>query len=359
MTRRLLPILPHILPLLAAVVLAFGGPARAAPPDEAGYREIATRFVASFAAPASQAFLAQAKNLTREATAACKTPGAAPEALRQAFRDAAAAWGRLSLARFGPLSDNNRYDKIAFWPDPRGVIRRQTYQLAAQMPAEGDLVAWIGGQSAAVQGLPAFDLLAFGDERERNCRMAAAVAGNIERLATGVAAGFADAARLAMLTPKEDSPLYRTWADSLAHMFNAYTTQIQVLSGTIISGAIAATPNAEAKPTRLFLRHAPATKAFLAGAADGIAEALAAMQLDPFLAGDPQGLREQARRSLQTANVAINGLPIDMTSALGTPAVWHQLSSAARGLEDFNKVVSGGYTAALGLKAGFNSLDGD
>lgn len=376
MTTRPLPTLPRVLLLLAAFVLGGGGPSQAAAPDEAGFRDIANRLVTGFAAPASQTFLTTAKRLNKEAATACAAGGPPPETLRQAFRDTAEAWGRLSLARFGPLVDDSRYDKIAFWPDPRGVIRRQTTRLASQMPTDGDLAAWIGEQSAAVQGLPAFDLLTFGDDdaanRARTCRLAAAVAGNIERLATAVAEGFANPSRLAILTPKEDNPLYRTWRDSVANLFNVYATQIDVLRGTMIGEALsqtmaggaasgASTPptGGDARPVRLFLRHAPATKAFLVGAAGGLGDFLAAMHLDPFVADDPRGLIERTRQDLQAVREPIDALPPDLAAALAEPATGQSLSMAARALERFHRDVIVGYVSALGLQMGFNALDGD
>jgi len=367
----------RVLLLLTAVVLAVTDHARAAPPDEAGYREIATRLVTGFAAPASKTFLDQAKRLNTETKSACATAGPAPEALRHAFRDLAGTWGRLWLARFGPLTDDSRYDKIAFWPDPRGVIRRQTAQLLSQIPTDGDAVTWIANQSAAVQGLPAFDLVAFGEDAgadwKSHCRMAAAIAGNVERMAAAIAAGFAEPGDLAVLTPKDDNPLFRTWQDAVATLFTVYTTQIEVLRATMISdvvrqamisgakAAAGAPPAAggDARPTRVFLRDAPATKAFLIGAVDGLGEFLAAMQLGPYIEDDPRGLSERAGRDLQAVRTQIDGLPDDLAATLVDPAMWNRLSGAARSLEGFGRVVGVGYMSALGLKAGFNALDGD
>lgn len=365
----------RIFPLLA-VILAMAGPARAAPPDEAGYRGIATRLVDGFAAPASQAFLAKAKQLGKETGTACAAKGPAPEALRQSFRDAAQAWGRLSLARFGPLTDDSRYDRIAFWPDPRGVTRRQTQQLLAQMPADSDLITWIGGQSAAVQGLPAFDQVMFGEDAAenwpRNCRMAKAIAGNLERMAVAVSAGFADPAHLAILSPKPDDSLYRTWQDSVASLFTTFSTQIEVLRATIVgdiqrqamissAAAAAKTPpqGAEARPTRIFLRYAPATKAFLIGAVGGLDDFLAAMKLEPYVADDPRGVSERSRRDLQALRDEVDALPGDLTATLADPATLNRLSVVSRRLEGFQRIVNVGYMSALGLKAGFNALDGD
>lgn len=372
---RLLLVIARGFPLLA-VILAVAGPARAVPPDEAGYRGIATRMVEGFAAPASQAFVAAVQHLGKATGIACTTKGPAPDTLRQSFRNTAQAWGRLSLARFGPLTDDSRYDRIAFWPDPRGVTRRQAQQLLAQMPEDGELVAWISGQSAAVQGLPAFDLVMFGEDAAeswaRNCRMAVAIAGNLERMAAAVAAGFADPGHLAILSPKPDDTLYRTWQDSVASLFTIYSTQIEVLRATIVgdmqrqamissAAAAAATPpqGAEARPTRVFLRYAPATKAFLVGAVGGFDDVLATMKLDPYVADDPRGLQERSSRELQALRDAVDALPPDLTATLADPSTLNQLSVVSRRLEGFQRIVSVGYMPALGLKAGFNALDGD
>lgn len=210
-------------------------------PDPVAIKEILEHTVSGYAQPVSAAFAQQAKELATQTAATCCGGSAPLEGLRSTFRDLAAGWGRLSVARFGPLVADARLEKLAFWPDDRGAVRRQTLQLAAALPAgDAEAIAWLGKQSAAAQGLPAFDFLAFAPDVERNCRMAVAVAGNIARLAEEVADGFKDDAHLALLTPGPDNPSYPNAGEALAEVFRAMSTQAEVVRTIMILSPSAA-----------------------------------------------------------------------------------------------------------------------
>lgn len=345
--------------LLLVLLLAAICSARADEPDPAMLKTIAARAVDDYAGPVSAAFSQQAKRLSAEARAGCRDGQAAPDALRIAFRDLAAAWGRFAAARFGPLATDARLERLAFWPDERGVIRRQTLQLAAAVPAgDAEAIDWLGKQSAAVQGLPAFDLLAFGGKTPQNCRMALAVAGNIERLAGEAAAGFADRANLTLLSPGLNNPAYLNEREVVGDLFRSLLTQADVLRTIIIVPPLGQLPD-EAKPSRLFLRYAPATKDYLLGAIEGLAQLLGAMALERALAAEAHAGLDTARRELRTAREMAAALPADPSLAITEPEPRAKLTAAAQALENFNRVIALEIVPGLGLRMGFNALDGD
>ena len=87
----------------------------------------------------------------------------AVEAARQAeldFRALVLAWSRIEFLRFGPLVEENRYERISFWPDPRNVMLRQIPAVLARYSG-GESVD-LSAQSVAVQGLPALEYLLYG-----------------------------------------------------------------------------------------------------------------------------------------------------------------------------------------------------
>ncbi|WP_223291583.1 imelysin family protein [Defluviicoccus vanus] len=345
--------------LATTALAATHGTARAAETDEQAFRDITTRVVAGFATEATSRFRTQATRLGAETTSACADDHPPAEALRGVFRDLAAAWGQLSVARFGPVIEDSRLDKLAFWPDPRGVIRRQIGQMASTLPSgSADAATWIAAQSAAVQGLPAYDIVTFGDAEVRSCRSARVVAANIERLAAAIADGFAEPSRLAMANPKPDSPVYHAYRDSVAEIFRALSTQTELLRVTMIIAPLGNSA-AETKPNRLFLHNAPATKSYLLGAVDGLQGVLDAMRLDTVLTGDLRGLPAKARAELQTARQMIEQLPVDLSAHLAEEETWNRLAAIDLALQRFGRVVNVGMAPALGFQAGFNALDGD
>ncbi|MFO1153783.1 MAG: imelysin family protein [Rhodospirillales bacterium] len=346
------------LPVLAMLLVASAA-AGADPPDATALKAIVERTVSGYAVPASAGFALQAKRLAADANAGCRNGTPVPESLRGVFRDAGEAWGRLSAARFGPLTAEARQEKLAFWPDDRGVIRRQTAQLAANLPTDaGEAAEWLAKQSAAVQGLPAFDLLVFAEAAPKSCPMAIAVAANIERLAKEVSAGFADPSRLAILSPGPTNPLYLNELEAVAELFRALTTQADVLRTIMIQPALGISPD-EAKPSRLFLRYAPATKSYLTGAVEGLEQMLSSMALESLVLGEGRMGLDAAHRELKTAREMVAALPIDPAAAIADPQFRGKLATAALALEGFNRAVALEISPALGLRMGFNALDGD
>lgn len=146
-------------------------------------------------------FFANVSAKTRDATAAwCKSPStAALETARQAFAGSVHGWARIQHIRFGPARTENRWQRIAFLPDPRGVVRRQVAKVMAERRAELLTVDAISRQSAALQGLPALEILLYAqpadepaDGRLHRCSLAQAIAGYITRQADNMVSEWTD-----------------------------------------------------------------------------------------------------------------------------------------------------------------------
>ncbi|MEO0853572.1 MAG: imelysin family protein [Cyanobacteria bacterium J06648_11] len=80
-------------------------------------------------------------------------------ALRHPFRNAVMAWGGVAHITFGPVAQNNRYERIFFWPDRRGISRRQVTKVMRLQPDAYSDPKALAQRSISVQGLPAFELL--------------------------------------------------------------------------------------------------------------------------------------------------------------------------------------------------------
>jgi predicted lipoprotein len=94
----------------------------------------------------------------------CAKPDAAGAArVGEAFTQLALAWSGVEILRFGPLVQANRFERLAFWPDTRGVMPRQVQQLIAAKDEALLAPGALAGRSVAVQGLPALEYVLYGD----------------------------------------------------------------------------------------------------------------------------------------------------------------------------------------------------
>lgn len=150
--------------------------------------------------PGYQRFAAAADNLESATASYCAEPAGGRRAgVEAAFDGLVMAWGRIEHITFGPITVGERLERIMFWPDRRGIGARQVANaLSARDPAVAD-ASRLAEKSAAMQGLPALDILLFPgpagageepDARRHRCAFAAAVSANIASLAQAVGAAW-------------------------------------------------------------------------------------------------------------------------------------------------------------------------
>ena len=105
------------------------------------------------------------------------TVGAGPRQAKQAFAATVAAWSKVEILRFGPVTEDHRYERLFYWPDPKGIGLRQVQEALAKQDESVTLPDELAGKSVALQGLPALEYLLYGDGAEaspRNARSSAA-----------------------------------------------------------------------------------------------------------------------------------------------------------------------------------------
>ena len=126
---------------LAPVAIAAGLPA-----------DLGERLARDYARPA-MARMAQASEQMDAALGAwCARPDAAGATrVNDAHTGLALAWSGIEFLRFGPLVQANRYERLAFWPDTRGVMPRQVQAAIAAQDPELIKPGAMAGRSVALQ----------------------------------------------------------------------------------------------------------------------------------------------------------------------------------------------------------------
>ena len=60
--------------------------------------------------------------LDKDVQSLCTQPSAAAlDQVKSSFEKAVAAWSRVEILRFGPILQARRYERIFYWPDPKGI----------------------------------------------------------------------------------------------------------------------------------------------------------------------------------------------------------------------------------------------
>jgi uncharacterized protein len=188
---------------------------------EADHAAIAQASLSEVIRPGYAALVEQTGALTGKVETLCSQPSAtALNEARDAFAAAVAAWSKVEILRFGPVTQDQRYERLFFWPDPKGLGLRQLQDVLAKQDEAVTEPDELAGKSVALQGLPALEFLLYGDGAETlaatgdggafRCGFALSVATNVDRIARNVVEGWREGAAYAksFLGPVPDDPHY-------------------------------------------------------------------------------------------------------------------------------------------------------
>ena len=141
--------------------------------------------------------------------------------------------------RFGPVAQEHRFERIFYWPDPKGLGTRQIREVLAKQDKSVTEQTGLAGKSVALQGLPALEYLLYGDgaatlekggaEGTFRCSFAEAVAGNLAGIAKEIVDGWQDGAPYAKsyLEPGPANPAYHTAKEVTLELFKTFTAGIE------------------------------------------------------------------------------------------------------------------------------------
>jgi predicted lipoprotein len=347
---------------LLAAVLVLGGLSAASSAETVG-----VRVSEEFARPAVEAFASSSNRLETEVATLCTTPGdTALAAARTAFGVAVSGWGRVSVLRFGPLASDSRFERLFFWPDPRGIALKQVQGLLAEKDPQL-LVGGVSGKSAALQGLPALEFTLFGAGAEAlatgdayRCEFAAALARNIAKLAAGIRDGWRAETPFArsFVAPAPDGELYRSDAEVNGELVKAISTALQFVRAAQLLpplGEDAAKANGRRAP----LWRSDLTVALMTAQADGLRNLLAAAGYEQTLPEDSRYAAASIHFEIDSAIVALGKVAKPAEQAFAADPDRGRFGFAALAFHHADELATRDLAAALKLTMGFNALDGD
>lgn len=344
-------------------VLAEGRTGQLAPP--------VSRAVTTVVLPAYAALTDRADRQLLAMTSLCKHPTLeALEATREAFGSLVSAFSAVEWIRFGPARTDNRFERLFFWPDRRGLGRRQVEAIIRKQDATAIEVDTLRDKSVAVQGLPALDHVLYGDGADAmlvpgsyRCSYARAVAGAVAGTAREIHEdwrrphGFA----ATMTSPGVGNTVFRTDGEALQQLLKSAAEMLQIVAGQKLLAVIGGSPG-NVRPKRAPFWHSNQTLRNIDANIKGILALHDALDLEPLL---PAHSRHDAVQfTYEIGNVGnvlekVSRMPGDFPAIAGDPDGHGSLKFVSVVLVSTAQILQGRYLPALGLAAGFNALDGD
>jgi uncharacterized protein len=345
-----------------ALLLLVCGTAMAEEKDRLVVADIATRFLA----PAYSALATEAEANRAAWEGYCKDR--APErisSLQESHRHLALRFAPVQAFRFGPAGEGNLIERLYFWPERKGATAKGLAALLAS--GEPFTHEKIGRASAAAQGIPALERLAFappgetppaardGEEGRRACAAGIAIAGNVAEMTGGLAHAWGDpgsgiAARLA--AGHLDPRLAQDMTQAASLLVTDFMTTLAVVQDQKIEPVLGATPD-EAKPGIAEARLSGLTTPMILANLDGLVAFNAALEgaVGPLHRKSWDALLKRLRGEAS----AMQDFPDGVTDP---EKRWTAEVFLSR-LKAVRAVLSNDLPVMLGLKLGFNGLDGD
>lgn len=293
-----------------------------------------------------------------------KPPLSALNNAQTEFAQTVDAFSRIELLRVGPLLDDNRLNRLFYWPDSRRVTERQLRQLLASKSTESSLVKPqdISGKSVAVQGLPALERLLFStiltdlSTSLEGCLLARDIASNVQRLSSALLEAWVAETGIsaALLSPSAEAALFR----SQREVTRSLLTQISAGLELIASRKVHPMTEEGAR-----LRNAPFGRSVLTlnnlrGNLDSIQALLKASEID-----QQSDVQSQLDFEFRIADGHLDALSaLDSLSDdadFVTPEAAKLFTALQSVVSSIAFTTDDRISLALGMSAGFNSSDGD
>jgi predicted lipoprotein len=328
-----------------------------------------SRIAAEFARPVLEVLVESAGRAEAAIDRLCEKPSEPALAqARTAFSDVVTGWGRAAVLRFGPLAAENRFERLFFWPDPRGIALRQVQGLLAEQEEEAATAEGLAEKSVALQGLPALEFALFGTGAEEitgeangfRCRYARAIAGNVEAVAGEVLAGWQpDTAFVQSFTaPGADQAPYRTADEVDGEIVKALSTVFQFVNAAELQPPLGEEVD-DARGKRAPLWRSGLTFDLVVAQLEGARDFLGLAGYEDTLPEDRRWVAGSILFELGTALGALEGIETPPEEAFEQEGPRGKISLANLAIEHAGRQVSEQLAAALGLVMGFNALDGD
>lgn len=295
----------------------------------------------------------ETEDLAQAAEAGCAAddPG-----LRTAFHDAFDAWMGVSHLTFGPAEEENRLFTLAFWPDTRGMTPRGLMGLIEASDPVVENPEEFATVSVAARGLYAMEFLLYDEtvsaagEPAYRCALVQAVARDIHGTATDLRRvweeRFADLMRTAGQNDRFQSP-----DEALRTLFGALDQGLEFTADLRLG-----------RPLGTFDRPRPlVAEARRSGRSlRNVILSIGALEdLALVLARDLPETQAALQAAFATARERAETLDDPVLAGVGDPQGRIRVEVLQQRVAEIRDLARAELGPALGVAAGFNSLDGD
>ena len=356
--------LKTLLPMLV-LAMPFAAPAQAAVKAS----DVVAAATDGFIRPAYADLHDRAAELQTSMAGLCSAPSPQRlDAARQDFAQTVAAWSRVETIRFGPVSEENRLERLLYWPDRKGIGLKQVQAALAEKDAGAASAATLAGKSVAMQGFGALEFVLYGTGADAlataaepyRCSYGAAIAGNIRTIAGAVSDAWTkpDGFAAQWANPGPANPLYRDGTEAVTELVEVFVNGLELVRDVRLHGFLGRNPELD-KPKQALFWRSGLTTASLAANMAGMKALFDESHLGDALPDDQKYLVQSIDAVFANAVAALGTAGDPVADALTDPVLRDRLAFFSLATTTLSELFGTRLSGAFGLTAGFSSLDGD
>lgn len=360
----------RLLPVYACLALAF-----AVLPDraEAGPKaeKVLAQAVDDVIRPGYRRFEESAGRLRTTMQALCASPSEANEAAaNKAFGEAVTAWGAIEFVRSGPALEKNRFERVLYYPDRKGIALKQVQAILSKRDETATTAGGLAGKSVGVQGLTALEYVLFGTGNEllatekdgHRCRYGAAIAESVHGVAGELATAWdaPDGIAADWKKPGPENPVFRTDGEAVTELIGIMVHGLEMVREQRIEAFFSGTGTGKRPNPKLALFwRSGKTWTALGANLEGLSDIWKKAHMESMLKDDQKSIASSIAFVLRSTTRAVSTINPDITSALSSPEETAKIDFLLLNTKDAISRISDDYGAALGIGAGFSFSDGD
>jgi predicted lipoprotein len=337
---------------------------------ETDYAGIARQALGEVIRPGYSALAETTGSLSTKVQDLCQQPSsAALKDAKDAFAASVGAWSKVEILRFGPVTQNQRYERLFYWPDPKGLGLKQVREALANEDETVTAAQTLAPKSVALQGLPALEELLYGDGADTlakggnaafRCRFAASIAANVDNIAKEVVEGWSDGAPFTKvyLDPTPSDPVYHASKEVTLDLFKAFGSGIELVRDQKLGKPLGAKPE-EAKPKLAAFWRSGLTFANAAGNLEGVRALFAHGGFAQVVAGESPGVEDSILFDLDHAIEVLGGMDKPIADIVKDEGLRAKLEALRVSLKSAGQTAGDMISRGAGLAFGFNAMDGD
>ena len=287
------------------------------------------------------------------------------------FKTLVLSWARIEHIRFGPVATDNMYEKMNFWPDRKGIGRKQVKRAVRSGTEDVLDPRLLKKKSVALQGLGALEQLLYGtpvstlldgsEEGMFRCQFARSIAVNIsDMVRSKILAPWQSGGEFSaqLLKPGPDNPNYLTNNEVVTEIAKTFLNGVFFVRDRRLAAPLGMRRGKRRMAQPVFERSGLSMSVVHANIS-GLRGFYISSGLKDWLDALEPGIGTSLLHELKLASDHASSIPVSLGDAVGDPNEKSKLVAMGFPLKNARALAMETLTKHTDLPLGLNALDGD